>query len=145
MKKILLGIVLTLLLTSCRDKHSLTSLFPLEHYDQTITDWIKPTDANYNRPLLSTDATQHRLTIFYQHYIGTASPWHTHYINHVLQGTNTDTIYTLEKEVLNFYDNKNKAKKEIGYNENFQAYTEKWLASLATNINIEQFSHLCNL
>src|SRR5579862_1061515 len=56
------------------------SLFPIEHYDQNISNWISPTDSNYTKPLLTPKQQQIRKAELYFHYFGKQSPWNEDFI-----------------------------------------------------------------
>jgi cell wall-associated NlpC family hydrolase len=127
-------------------KKDLISLFPLHNYDQTISHWIKPTDADYDRPLLSPDQQQRRFIEFYNHYFssdsGASSSWSPTYIQQILQQTiPADNVMVLEKSLIAQFNNQNKnlGDGDVGYGENFRPYTQKWLEKIADNMNISQF------
>ena len=74
----------------------LISVFPLDHYDQVVADWIKPNDPNYDKPLLSGTMQQQHWQTFNKHYFGTLSPWNSDYINKILHQTAPDDLKTIE-------------------------------------------------
>ena len=49
------------------------SLFPLDHYDQQVSNWINPSDPGYDKPLLTKEMQKSRLDIFYDHYYSRTS------------------------------------------------------------------------
>lgn len=57
-------------------KRELISLFPIEHYDQNLTDWIKSSDPDYAKPLLTEQQQKLRQAELWEHYFGKKSPWH---------------------------------------------------------------------
>lgn len=118
------------------------SLFPLEQYDQTIDRWIKPSDPNFNKPLLSMDMQQKRMNIFYSHYFGAFSPWNSKYINLIIHRSPASSIKTVEQELINYFNNTGKTYNTIGYGENFRPHTNKWIDNIANNINIDQLTYL---
>lgn len=118
------------------------SVFPLDNYDQTISTWIKPSDASYDKPLLSAEMQQKRLDLFLEHYFGDYSPWNQHYINQILQTPPADGLKAVEISLINLFDNSSKTGDVIGYGENFRAYDKDWITKIAKNINIAQFDDL---
>lgn len=118
------------------------SLFPLDKYDQTVSNWIKPTDDNYDTPLLSKPIQQKRLEIFYEHYFGSVSPWNIDFVTRILQQAAPDDLKTLEKSLLSYFSNENKPDNEIGYGENFRPHSVAWIDAISANLNLSQFDHL---
>lgn len=137
-------VVLALLLSifSLSSKAQSISLFPLERYDQTIDHWIKPSDPNFNKPLLSMGMQQKRMNIFYSRYFGAFSPWNSKYINLIIHRSPDSSIKTVEQELINYFNNAGKTYDKIGYGENFRPYTSQWIDNIASNMNIEQLAYL---
>ncbi len=127
-------------ISACR--HENLTLFSLDHYSQTISDWIKPDDVNYDKPLMASSLQQKHYAIFYNHYVGTHSPWNKEYINHILQLPAPDNLKTIELQVIDLLSNKGKTKSGIGYGENFQPHTSAWIDTIADNINTSQFENI---
>lgn len=127
--------------TSCREHHDIVSLFSLKNYDQTISHWLDPANANYDTPVIKNEAQRH-LATFYKHYIGESSPWNADYINRVLRETDSDGLKKLELDIIHTYSNENKTPKETSYGENFVPYSSSWMQAIADNID---FSQLVNL
>lgn len=145
MKKLTALLTITccvLLTTGCFDQHEVVSLFPLKNYDQTLANWIKPTDPDLDKPVISKALQAQRLTTFYNRYFGTSSPWNSKYINKILSFPKPDDLKTLEKGVIYLFNNKNKSKTEIGYAENFRPYPASWINDISYNINLSQFENL---
>lgn len=117
-------------------QQDVVSLFPIEHYNQNIANWIKPSDADYDKPLLTSEMQQLRMDEFFNHYFGTSSPWNADYVNRVLRHAPPDDLKTMEKSLLWTFGNKNKAGSEIGYGENFRPHTLEWIKTIADNINL---------
>ncbi|MHB1949219.1 MAG: SH3 domain-containing protein [Gammaproteobacteria bacterium] len=130
------------LVTGCREKNDVVSIFPLKNYNQTLSDWIKPEDPNYDTPLMPSVVQQQRLANFYKHTYGASSPWNPDYVKKILQASKPDDLKTNEEALIQLFNNKNKKAKEIGYGENFQPYTEDWINNIAANINLAQFDSL---
>ncbi|CAM4467915.1 MAG: hypothetical protein LEGION0398_MBIBDBAK_01021 [Legionellaceae bacterium] len=63
---------------------TINTLFPVENYNQTIHAWIKATDDDYNKPLLTQKQQQYKLKDFYKHYIFRLSPWDDIYVKSFL-------------------------------------------------------------
>ena len=51
------------------------SLFPIKHYDQHLSHWIKPSDTYYDMLLLSKEKQAQRYVDWKRHYYGDLSPW----------------------------------------------------------------------
>lgn len=131
-----------LLITSCRDKHEVVSVFPLDHYDQNLATWIKPTAADYDKPIMPSEIQQQRLATFYKHQFGALSPWNVEHVNKILNAPKSDDLKTTEQALIKIYNNKNKTEKEIGYGENFRPYTENWINKIAANIDVTQLENV---
>jgi len=141
--KYLLPVVCCLfLMTGCREKQDVVSVFPLKNYNQTLSDWIKPNDPDYDTPLMSSVVQQQRLANFYKHTYGASSPWNPDYVKRILQAPKPDDLKTNEAALIQLFNNKNKKNKEMGYGENFRPYSENWIHKIAANINLAQFDHL---
>lgn len=120
----------------------LISVFPLDKYTQTVADWIKPTDANYDKPLLTTDRQQEHLSILMQHYFGNLSPWNADYVNQILHQAPPNDLKTIEQDILSTFSNKDKSADEMGYGENFRPHSLAWSEHIAKNINLDQLGQL---
>src|SRR5437762_13981917 len=70
------------------------SLFPMDHYDQSISTWIKPSDPDYDKSLLSPDVQQKHFDNFYNHYFGIQSPWNSSYVNQILHQSSPNDLKT---------------------------------------------------
>jgi len=143
-KKFIFGFILTLsclLATTCSyAKHPLISLFPLAHYDQHVSTWLKPSDPNYNQPLLDANQQQQRLTNFRTHWL---APWDKTYVNKILTATsskNNPDLQNLEQSIVVWYSNKDKSADKIGYGENFRPHTVQWINAIAANMQIDQLA-----
>ena len=117
-------------------------IFPLDKYDQTLSNWVKPSDPDYDKPVIQSDEQKQRLLAFYNRYFGKYSPWNADHINKILSKSKPDDLKSIEKDVIYSFNNKNKSPKEIGYNENFRPHPETWIAEISDNINISQFDNL---
>jgi hypothetical protein len=127
---------------SCKRQQDTISLFPLNNYDQNIAHWIKPTDSDYNTPLLPQAQQQHRLTEFYDHYFSStaASPWSYAYIQKILQQVAPDDLASAEKNLITLFNNRDKNGDDIGYGENFRPHSPHWIETILANINLSQFN-----
>lgn len=118
--------------------------FPLDNYDQNIDHWIKPSDPNYQKPLVDIAYQKKRLEEFYQHLFSTdqnsLSPWSSHYVALQLKQLNsTGDLQNYEKELLQQFNNENKKFNQIGHGLNFRPYEKGWIETMASNMNFEQF------
>lgn len=120
----------------------LISLFPLEHYDQTISAWINKNDLDFDAPLLTMDMQQKRLAILQDHYFGQVSPWSADYISALLQSSAPNDLKTTEQEILHYFSNEGKSANQIGYGENFRPYDNQWINKLEANMNLQQLDGL---
>lgn len=123
-------------------EQDLISLFPLNNYDQTISTWIKSSDPDFNKSLLSEEMQQKRLDIFNDHYFGLSSPWNADYIIQIFRQSSPIDIKTIEQSLINNFSNEGKPDNEIGYGENFRPYDKDWIEGIANNINLSQFDEL---
>jgi hypothetical protein len=117
------------------------SLFPLDHYDQSIATWINSNDPDYDKSLLSFDGQQKHFDIFYNHYFGAQSPWNSSYVNQILHQAAPNDLKTLEQSNINYYSNEGKSDDQIGYGENFRAHTPDWINKISDNINLTQWDN----
>ncbi|STX28265.1 Gamma-D-glutamyl-L-lysine endopeptidase [Legionella beliardensis] len=135
-------IVFSFYMVQATANSDVVSLFPIEHYDQKITSWIKPTDPNYNKPLLSKEIQEQRLKEFFEHYFGTMSPWSASFVNRLLEQSAPYNLKALEESLLNEFNNEGKSDHAIGYGENFRPYSKQWIRKIAQNIDLNQLDNL---
>ena len=128
-------------LSACDSKKEIVSLFPIEKYDQTISNWIKASDPSYEKPVLTVERQQKHFAIFYKHYFGADSPWDPIYVNKILMHEAPDDLKSSELELVTNFSNKNKEAQEIGYGENFHPYQQKWIDEISENMNLDQLAH----
>lgn len=120
----------------------LISLFPLDRYSQTVSDWIKPTDPEFNSILLSAEQQQKHIERFYNHYVGSFSPWNASYVNQILRQTSPSDLKNLEQSLMQDLSNDGKSSSEIGYGENFRPHVPEWIDEIAKNIDLGQLDDL---
>lgn len=144
-KPIVLSFIIlsTLVSSPSYANHNLISLFPLDKYDQTVTNWIKPDDANYDKPLLSSEMQKYHIDVFYTQYFGSSSPWSADYLKKILHQQTPNDLKTLEQSIITYFSNQNKPDDQIGYGANFRPYSQKWIDDIANNIHISQLDGLC--
>lgn len=142
MVALLAGIMIVFAASTSYGSSDLISLFPLNNYDQTISTWIKSSDADFDKSLLSSDIQQKRLDIFYDHYFGSLSPWNGDYVTQILRQLPPNDIKTIEQSLINNFNNEGKPESQIGYGENFRPYAPEWIKEITKNININQFEGL---
>src|SRR4029078_11343703 len=113
------ALLLCLLIVLCflfpTKQSELISIFPIEHYDQNISHWIKPTDADYDVALLTPAQQQFRKQELIAKYFGARSPWSQEHIHYLLS---VEDLVADQKEKLYSYDNENKSKRNIQYGSN---------------------------
>jgi len=133
--------------------------FPIEHYSQVLTDWIKPND-QFNKPLLTKTVQQQQFQNFKEHYIGSKSPWSDAYIASISNAK----IQIAEETMLEKYDKnytcedpapdhplltctkiskkpeeQGRASCNAGNKNNNQIYPDNWINQLRKNTNLAQF------
>ncbi len=124
-----------------QNNNELRTLFPIQNYDQHISNWIKPTDADYDKPLLTPAQQKARKEELYQRYFGEKSPWSSEYINKVYSQPVPDDLISAEQEKINTFNNKNKPDNEIGYGPHFRPYDEQWINNIINNMNLSQLKN----
>lgn len=132
----------TLFFTACRADEDNLSLFPIEHYSQNINDWIKPTDENYDKPVISSEMQQQRLKAFYDRLYGIHSPWNVQHVNQIIAAKKPDDLKSVELSVIDLFSNHDKPLAAIGYGENFRPHTQEWLNEIVKNIPLTQLRSL---
>lgn len=118
------------------------SLFPIEHYDQKVSDWIKPDSPDFNKPLLTPEMQQHYVTLFYTHYYGDLSPWNEAHVNKILQQKMPDDLQSEQQSLLEMFSNQGKSENQIGYGENFRPHDANWINKIGRNINVDALNGL---
>jgi len=144
--KLLLLIILVLIaiigyLFFSPKNRELISLFPIQNYDQNISHWIKPTDADYDKPLLTSEQQKIRKDELFQHYFGEKSPWSSNYIDKIFSQSAPEDLISAELKKISAFDNKNKPDNEIGYGSNFRPYGEQWINNIIKNMDLQQFNN----
>lgn len=120
---------------SVKAEQPLLTLFPLDRYTQKVDAWIKPSDPNYETPLLSSEIQKKKAEQFYEHFAGSLSPWHQAYVNpHIIHAEAT------QKAAIEKFGNQNKSKNQLGYGVNFRPYPIAWIQKIENNMRLSQFS-----
>lgn len=141
--KRILAIITTLLVCSVANADpDIISQFPLDNYNQNIATWINPNDADYNKPLITSEAQQQRQDEFYNHYFGSKSPWNENYVNPIFHQSAPDDVKTIQQTIIDSFNNQNKPANEINYGENYIPHSAEWIDKITKNINILQFNAL---
>lgn len=138
---LLLGFTFFSISTGYSDSDVL-DLFPLEHYDQNITTWFKPTDPDFDKVLMSEEIQKKHLALFLDHYFYKYSPWNFEHINQIIQQPIPNDIKTEETNLIMHFSNNDKTDNQIGYGENFRPHSIEWVKSIAANMNNAQFENL---
>lgn len=118
------------------------NLFPIEHYDQSISHWLNPHAPDYQQSLLSPAIQQQRMAQFIAHYVGNQSPWDALTVTKRLQAAPPNDFKSDVETSLRMFSNDHKPTDEIGYGENFRPYPPTWIAAIAANIDLKQLDHL---
>lgn len=120
------------------------SLFPIEHYNQNVDHIINPSEPDYDKPLVAHDYQLKRLEEYYNHLFSTEenalSPWSQRYIEEIYN--QSSSLQTLETEIINWFNNADKDKNQMGYGMNFRPYSEGWISFIKKNMNLKQLSSL---
>lgn len=117
------------------------SVFPMKNYDQNVANWIKPSSADYDTPLVSKEYQQQRYVEFYQRYYASddsaLSPWGSNYVNAALVQSESTNIILQESQVIaSFIKNHQTNPKKIAYGENYRPYDLKWFTKIAANMSL---------
>jgi len=118
------------------------TMFSLDKYDQNIDHWVKPSDPDYNAPLIKFSDQKNRLKEYYNHYYATdgnsLSPWYHKHVRTTLKQELENHIS--EQKIISKYDNTSKTNlTKIGYAENFRPHSKQWIKNIIANMNLEQF------
>ena len=118
-------------------------IFPLDNYDQVIEHLIKPSDLNYDEPLISKPKQEKMYQEFYKHYYSTSdydpSPWNGKYV-----GKKLKEKIPLISEVNPIISNGNSVNLDITeeiYGENYQPYSKQWIDTIIMELNLKQFQN----
>lgn len=111
------------------------TVFPVEHYNQNVDDWLTPQDAAYQKPLLSAVMQKKHLKNFLNQYF---SPWDETWVVKTVAALKPEST---EKEILTRWENPNSSE-VIGYKQNFHSYDASWFQALSQNMNLAQFSKI---
>lgn len=119
------------------------SFFPMDNYDQNVANWIKPSSADYDTPLVSKEYQQQRYAEFYQRYYAdgtkSLSPWGDNYVDAMLvQSKDTNIIFQESQIITNFIHNHQTNAKKLAYGENYRPYDLKWFTKIAANMNLSE-------
>ncbi len=118
--------------------------FPIQHYDQNIAHWLRPTQSNYTKPLLSAHYQQQRLQEFYQYRYGSdangLSPWSASYVTAQLH--RQPVPHESMEQAWQTFDNRHQDAEHTGYASNFHPYNTVWIDSLHRNVDAKQLHGL---
>lgn len=107
--------------------------FPLNSYSQNSNDYLPTTSNDYSTPLLSEQYQQLQLKQFYNHYYSTdpqgLSPWSEQLVKSILP-----VVKAAEPQILNDFNNQNKAPIERHYAENFKEKNVLWWNKIQRNM-----------
>ncbi|KTC93083.1 MULTISPECIES: SH3 domain-containing protein [Legionella] len=110
--------------------------FPLNTYSQNSNDYLPKDSSDYSTPLLSEQYQKTQLQQFYNHYYASdaqgLSPWSEQMVRSVLP-----IVRTVELEVLEDFNNQNKAPNELHYSENFKEQNFIWWDKIKRNMALE--------
>lgn len=110
--------------------------FSIKSYTQNINDHLPPDNEDYSSPLLTPDYQAAQLQQFYNHYYASdsngLSPWSEQMVKSVLP-----MVKKIEMQIVDEFDNQNKAAAERHYAENFKEHDEAWLGKIKQNMNLD--------
>lgn len=135
-----LTLLLNLPLSNALAINDTISEFDLKNYSQNLKEWIKPSDKQYDQPLLSEEHQAKWKQELYARYFGAESPWDEAHINQFLSSKENSLKRDIEKK-LELYSNQDKAPEAIGYGQNLKPYADQWIETIKNNINLSQLAH----
>ncbi|KTD36099.1 putative endopeptidase p60 precursor [Legionella nautarum] len=110
--------------------------FPLDNYSQNINDYLPENSNDYSTPLLSQKYQKTQLQQFYNHYYASdaqaLSPWSEQMVKSVLP-----IMKTVELQVLEEFNNLNKAPNDRHYAENFKEQNAIWWNKIKHNMALD--------
>jgi cell wall-associated NlpC family hydrolase len=110
--------------------------FPITAYSQNPADYLSSKE---DQTLLSTEYQALRLQEFYNHYFATGikglSPWSAEMITTALP-----LMKKIEVEVLDDFNNQNKASEKKHYGENFKEHDPTWWNKIKENMDLNSLS-----
>ncbi len=110
---------------------NLISLFPMANYNQTVSEWLKPSDPNYNKPLFDQSIQKKRMQMFDDHWLGDLSPWSEGFVKRLF----ATSMKQQELAVIAWLNNP----KMQSYGENFRPHKQAWFDQIQANMNLDQF------
>lgn len=117
------------------------NVFPTEHYDQNIDNWISPASPNYGKPLVSADYQEQRLADFYRHYYSDAdddlSPWSKDYVNKELAQGSGKGIINYESQIITSFYLHNGKQNRAPYALNYRPYTYQQFQNIANIMDFD--------
>ncbi|MFJ1268555.1 SH3 domain-containing protein [Legionella lytica] len=109
--------------------------FPITAYSQNANDYLSPDGENYNKALLSSEYQTAQLRQFYAHYYSTEaqglSPWSRQMVMSALP-----LMKKVESELLEDFNNQNKANENKHYAENFKEHDQTWWSKIRDNMDL---------
>lgn len=131
----------------CDNNFSLSStpfnitLFPIEHYNQNIDNFICCSDPDYYQALLNEKEHKNYFDVFLQHYYGDSkdslSPWCKDFVIKNFSIAKSEIIKSI-----NQFDNSKQEAKNIIYGINYHPYNLSWIKNIVRNINFNQIQNL---
>jgi cell wall-associated NlpC family hydrolase len=143
MKKLITFFYIVLITSKAMALELPITSFPLNNYNQTFENWIRPSDPDYETALLSANQQRQYLNIFYNHYYSTSddalSPWSGKYVEKVIPKELPDF---LDQFALADKGNLSDLDATTFYGSNFQPYSMRWLREVRKNINLDLLKSL---
>lgn len=124
--------------SSCFAANLPVTIFPLQHYDQNISDWINAKDTQLDQPLISKHEQRLRLLDYLNHWL---SPWNSAHVKKILL-EKRPSIFTLERWLLEDFSNRGKNYAALNYGENFQPQSAHWFQAIIANVDLSQLRQL---
>jgi hypothetical protein len=118
------------------------SLFPIEHYSQHLSEWIKPSDPHYEQLLLTKEKQDARVLDWQRRHYGEISPWDLTHVKEIISYAPPSDVKTSIIRNLEEYSNVNKSARKLGYGANFRLLPPTWIERLQTQTNLTQFDSL---
>lgn len=110
--------------------------FSIKAYTQNINEHLPPDSEDYSSALLKPDYQALQLQQFFNHYYTSdsngLSPWSEQMVKSLLP-----LVKKIELQIVDEFDNQNKAAAERHYAENFKEHDEAWLGKIKQNMNLD--------
>ncbi|KTD44824.1 SH3 domain-containing protein [Legionella quateirensis] len=109
--------------------------FPITAYSQNANDYLPVDGEQYDKGLVSTEYQNAQLKQLYKHYYASdaegLSPWSEQMVSSILP-----LMKKIEPEILDDFNNQNKANEDKHYAENFKEHDQTWWNKIKENMDL---------